>query len=166
MTTAISLQSLPAEIQQQLDAFLGFFDTRSLRLTCRMMHDRLLEPPSVFTPQDFEEAESKSSYASRNNLWPCYTCRRILNADNFADNCRKTPYGRSGKSSAKRFCIKCGCTHTNDGQVQRRPRYHAGQVITVNQVYCIFCRKCGLVKRYSDRYRNYWATDPCDDCWP
>ncbi|KAI4251864.1 MAG: hypothetical protein LQ352_004611 [Teloschistes flavicans] len=38
----------------------------------------------------------------------CYTCLRVLPADNFADNSTRTPKGLGGKQAHKRFCIDCG----------------------------------------------------------
>lgn len=65
----------------------------------------------------------------------CYTCLRVLPADNFADNSTRTPKGLGGKQAHKRFCIDCGV---------RYGKYSPGSEVMVRGkpgFVCVCCRK-------------------------
>ena len=153
MPSPLSLHGLSLELQEQIIRELAFPDIVFLKMTCRHF-DAVIK---ALTHAQLLQAE-KTEFAIRQDVYACRDCLRLRPASSFADNMLKRKKRRYGQEDHKRFCVECG--------VQPRPRttrYTRGSHIVIQNVFYVFCIRCGAFKEGAkDDCEN---TSECQMCW-
>lgn len=129
------LENLPREVQDQIVAELDYSSFIALSQTSLFFHTAF---PPESSPQGTKTAfVLRAENFSRHclNGYGCFRCFRVLPRERFGDKQLKTPRGKGGVQSYKRFCVDCGLNSNG---------YSVGSIVKQKGLEKVVCFRCKI----------------------